>query len=130
LANPTPTRKGPVATTQSLRETVADLLVVFDGVPLLDELASAVVADCLTQRTLPPAPNTSDLAEFTEGKRKVNNTIKSREGTQKTKGKNIDAKMMKTLAAKPESIDWPSGRWADELDCAESTVRGTDTWRV
>ncbi len=47
----------------------------------------------------------------------------------KTKGKNIDARMLKTLADEPESTGWSSEDWADRLKCTSGTVRQTNTWK-
>jgi hypothetical protein len=48
---------------------------------------------------------------------------------KKTKGKNIEAKMLKLLADKPhEVVCWSAAQWATALDCAESSVKETRTW--
>jgi hypothetical protein len=48
---------------------------------------------------------------------------------KKTKGKNIDARMLKVLADNKESYGWSAAQWADHLKCAESTVKDTPTWK-
>jgi hypothetical protein len=48
---------------------------------------------------------------------------------KKTKGKNIDARMLKVLADNKESFGWSAAQWADHLKCAESTVKDTPTWK-
>ena len=45
-----------------------------------------------------------------------------------TKGKDIDAKMLKVMAENYESLDWSARKWARELRCASSTVQETTTW--
>jgi hypothetical protein len=52
------------------------------------------------------------------------------QGTSKVKGKDINARMLKEMAENPECLDWSSREWANRLSCAESTVRGSRTWRV
>ena len=48
---------------------------------------------------------------------------------KKTKGKNIDARMLKVLTDNRLACDWTSEQWAQHLDCAESTVRESNTWK-
>jgi hypothetical protein len=50
LNNPTPTPSGQEVTANDLRANIAEKLSGFDALPLLDELAAAVVADCAVQR--------------------------------------------------------------------------------
>src|SRR5262249_55462743 len=51
LENPHPTRNGPEATANSLREDICAKLTEFNAIPLLDELVAASLADCAAQRT-------------------------------------------------------------------------------
>lgn len=55
----------------------------------------------------------------------------NQKGTQnkKTKGKNIDARMLKILSENREASGWTASVWALRLQCAESTVKGTKTWK-
>lgn len=46
-----------------------------------------------------------------------------------TKGKNIDARMLKVMHENAESHGWSLRQWAAHLDCATSTIAGTKTWR-
>jgi len=46
------------------------------------------------------------------------------------KGKDIEAKMLKTLSDDARSHDWTSVEWAKNLGCAEATIRGTKIWKV
>lgn len=48
--------------------------------------------------------------------------------TCNTKGKNIDARMLKVFAERPESHGWTARQWAEHLGCAHSTIVGTNTW--
>jgi hypothetical protein len=59
LNNPTPTPKGQEGTANDLRVNIAEKLSGFDALPLLDELAAAVVADCVMQRAQPAHANAS-----------------------------------------------------------------------
>lgn len=54
---------------------------------------------------------------------------KADQGAGKTKGKNIDARMLKVATENPESHDWDSEQWAAHLGCQAGTVRGTKTWK-
>jgi hypothetical protein len=47
----------------------------------------------------------------------------------KTKGKNIDARMLKKLADDPVSANWSARQWADYLHCSAGTVKETKTWK-
>jgi hypothetical protein len=47
---------------------------------------------------------------------------------KKSKGKNIDARMLKVLAENRRAFGWTAAQWAQHLDCAESTVKETKTW--
>jgi hypothetical protein len=49
---------------------------------------------------------------------------------RKGRGANIDARMLKTLSDRPESLDWSCRQWAEHLGCACSTVAGTTTWKI
>jgi hypothetical protein len=54
----------------------------------------------------------------------------SRPATKKTKGKGIEAQMLKLLHDKPhEVVGWSASQWAFALGCAASTVKETDTWK-
>ncbi len=53
----------------------------------------------------------------------------AKQGKQ-SKGKNIDARMLKIAADNLNSYDWDSEHWAKVLECSSGTVRGTDTWKV
>ena len=46
-----------------------------------------------------------------------------------SKGKNIDARMLKVMADNLESHGWPARKWATHLNCNHSTICGTATWR-
>jgi hypothetical protein len=46
-----------------------------------------------------------------------------------TKGKNIDARMLKVMAENQESHGWSARQWADHLDCSDGTVKDTKTWK-
>jgi hypothetical protein len=46
------------------------------------------------------------------------------------RGANIDARMLKVLSERPESLDWSCRQWAEHLGCACSTVAGTKTWKI
>jgi hypothetical protein len=45
------------------------------------------------------------------------------------KGKNIDARMLKVMAEKPESHGWSVRQWATHFGCSASTVADTKTWK-
>ena len=49
--------------------------------------------------------------------------------SKKSKGKNIDARMLKALADNREAFGWSARQWAQHFDCAESTVKETKTWK-
>jgi hypothetical protein len=51
------------------------------------------------------------------------------DGRSKAKGKNIDARMLKTMTNRPESCGWTANQWAEHLHCAAGTVKGTKTWK-
>ena len=46
------------------------------------------------------------------------------------RGANIDARMLKVLSERPESLGWSCRQWAEYLGCACSTVAGTATWKI
>ena len=46
-----------------------------------------------------------------------------------TKGKAINAQMLKVLDQKPESRNWSAQQWADHLGCAKSTVGTCQVWK-
>jgi hypothetical protein len=48
---------------------------------------------------------------------------------RQTKGKDIDAKMLKVMTEKQESWAWSARQWADHLGCSDGTIKGTKTWR-
>ena len=50
--------------------------------------------------------------------------VKARGG----KGLQIEARILKTLSDKEDSLQWSCRKWALYLGCAPSTVRGTKTW--
>lgn len=47
----------------------------------------------------------------------------------KVKGKHINAKLLELMQKNPDSINWSSADLAAHFDCAESTVRGSETWK-
>lgn len=47
----------------------------------------------------------------------------------KRKGKNVEARMLKVIAEKPESLTWSASQWAQHLGCSAGTVKGTETWK-
>jgi len=49
---------------------------------------------------------------------------------RKGRGANIDARMLKVLSERPESLGWSCRQWAECLGCACSTVAGTTTWKI
>lgn len=50
--------------------------------------------------------------------------------SKKTKGKNIEARMLKLFMDEPHEVaSWSLRQWALALDCAESTVCGTGVWK-
>lgn len=49
--------------------------------------------------------------------------------TKKTKGKAIDARMLKVMAEKVDSWGWSARQWAEYLQCSDGTVKATKTWR-
>jgi hypothetical protein len=46
-----------------------------------------------------------------------------------TKGKNIDARMLKVMAENFESHGWSASKWATHLSCSPGTVKETKTWK-
>jgi hypothetical protein len=50
-------------------------------------------------------------------------------GVKHTKGKGIDARMLKVLLENFESHGWSATQWANHLGCASGTVKGTPTWK-
>ena len=46
-----------------------------------------------------------------------------------TKGKDINGQMLKVLQGNCSAQDWTSAEWAEQLRCADSTVRGSKAWR-
>lgn len=44
------------------------------------------------------------------------------------KGKDINGRMLKTIAETPESLGWSARQWADYLVCSDGTVKATDIW--
>ena len=47
----------------------------------------------------------------------------------KGRGKHIDARMLKILTERPESLEWTCRQWAEHLGCSLSTVAATQTWK-
>jgi hypothetical protein len=126
LAHPHPTRIGPEATSEDLRNDIATKLVAFEPVPLLDEVAAAVLSDCTAQRGTPATTNSVGGITYAEG---ASNGRSSGTVVKKTKGKNIGAKMLKELSLNPESLGWAASKWAKKFKCADSTVKGTSVWQ-
>jgi hypothetical protein len=95
-------------------------------------LARPIRSDSTTYTYSPPREDPiGDLCRIVavlivETRKTNNNTPSNEKG--KTKGKNINARMLATFANDKLSVDWSSTMWAQHLDCAESTVRGTKTW--
>lgn len=87
---------------------------------LLEALLEAVTAERGIDLTIPAPAHARPTADASRGET----------GDKKTKGKNIDARMLKVMAENPECLDWSSRQWAAELSCAESTVREGRTWKV
>jgi len=54
---------------------------------------------------------------------------KEKNENKKTRGKNIDAKMLKVMAENAESHGWSARQWAEHLKCSDGTVKGTKTWK-
>jgi hypothetical protein len=70
----------------------------------------------------------AELAAFVEQRRK---SLPQEAGSKRAvKGKRIDGRMMKVLAARLDSLEWNSVQWAEELGCDDTTVRETNAWRV
>lgn len=44
------------------------------------------------------------------------------------RGKNVNARMRKTMEQNPEAEGWSLRQWAEHLDCAAESVHDTDTW--
>jgi hypothetical protein len=46
-----------------------------------------------------------------------------------TKGKNIEAKMLKEMADNPESHGWSARKWGRRLRCSHTTILGLAIWK-
>ncbi|HEY7154767.1 MAG TPA: hypothetical protein VH575_12465 [Gemmataceae bacterium] len=47
-----------------------------------------------------------------------------------SRGKHIDAEMLRTIRDRPEAAYWTARQWAEHLGCGKSTVGETNTWRT
>jgi hypothetical protein len=47
-----------------------------------------------------------------------------------TKGKNIEAKMLKVLSEDYEARGWTAVKWGKHLKCSDGTIKGTKVWKV
>jgi len=51
------------------------------------------------------------------------------ERAEKTKGKNINGRMLEELQGDSSRVNWTARQWAGRLDCSVSTVQGTTAWK-
>jgi hypothetical protein len=47
----------------------------------------------------------------------------------KSRGKNIDARMLKVMAENQDSYNWTARKWSIHLQCSDGTIKGTKTWK-
>jgi len=47
----------------------------------------------------------------------------------KVRRKGVNARMLQALQDDLSAVEWPASRWASHLQCAESTVKETKTWK-
>lgn len=48
---------------------------------------------------------------------------------KKVKGRGINERMLAMIQSDPQSLYWSARKWAEALDCSESTIAGTPTWK-
>ena len=78
-----------------------------------------------------PPPPASPPTEIHADNAQSLGSVKSNgaQTANKVKGKNIDARMLKITAENPLSHGWTAKEWALHLNCAESTVKESKTWK-
>ncbi|MBM3982938.1 MAG: hypothetical protein FJ304_22235 [Planctomycetes bacterium] len=103
---------------------------------LLDGAAFAVgwlappvsLSDAIAPDPVPPQRGAVPANEA--GARTVENPNPTRPASgKKTKGKNINARMLEVLSNERAAFAWTAAQWAARLGCAESTVKESETWR-
>jgi hypothetical protein len=67
--------------------------------------------------------------EETQADEKVAGEGRNTKQRKETKGKHIDARILKLLSDRPESVSWSGQQIADALGCGKSTVMESATWK-
>jgi hypothetical protein len=124
-------------------QTIADALKVRTGrVPTAPPTAPPIPATAppptpptpptsavpMTSTTAPPTPAPSSMPTADPGPATPPSDPRARR--KGVRGANIDARMLKVLSERPESLGWSCRQWAECLGCACSTVAGTTTWKI
>ena len=93
----------------------------FDPYQLIPPIRQAIM-DYIARTVNQSAVPVIEAASVPGGRGKKN------KGDKKTKGKDIDPRMVAIFMKNPDCIDWSCKYWSDLLDCSESSIIDAPTW--